>query len=291
MSDLEHEMVVPITPLVACVYTHQEAESKYVAPHWHQSVEVSFTLAGSIDHFFIDGTDYTTSPGDVLVVNSMAIHSVQVYNDPKALTKALAIVFPYSLLERYCPEINAYHFDIPTANLRSHEQQRAYQQLQRQLEELFAICSGHTLHRSLRKNILFLEILAILLRYFLVPSPVVPKVTITAHRYGMERLQKIKDYVENNYQGDIGLDDLADLCFLSREYLARFFKENMGVTIGQYINNVRARHAREALKHSEGTFTDIALACGFSGLRTMNRALNKNYGCTARDIRKQAQEN
>ena len=60
----------------------------------------------------------------------------------------------------------------------------------------------------------------------------------------------------------------------------------MNITVFQYLNYVRAKHAYPLLLKGKKTATQIALDCGFSGLRTMDRALLKNYGLTSREIKK-----
>lgn len=44
---------------------------------------------------------------------------------------------------------------------------------------------------------------------------------------------------------------IANQCNISKEYLARFFKKEMELTVENYINNVRAEHAYHELKHSK----------------------------------------
>lgn len=69
--------------------------------------------------------------------------------------------------------------------------------------------------------------------------------------------------------------------------MARFFKSHLGVTLGQYLGTIRAQKARDSLIETKDRFTDIALEHGFSGLRSMNRALETNFGKTARQLREE----
>ena len=41
---------------------------------------------------------------------------------------------------------------------------------------------------------------------------------------------------------------IANHCNISKEYLARFFKKEMELTVENYINNVRAEHAYHEVK-------------------------------------------
>lgn len=58
--------------------------------------------------------------------------------------------------------------------------------------------------------------------------------------------------------------------------MARFFKSHLGVTLGQYLGTISSK-ARDSLIETKDRFTDIALEHGFSGLRSMNRALENKF--------------
>ena len=47
--DTTHEIVLPTDPLPVWLYVHHNNPVAFIAPHWHQGIEVSFTLDGSID--------------------------------------------------------------------------------------------------------------------------------------------------------------------------------------------------------------------------------------------------
>ncbi len=51
------------------------------------------------------------------------------------------------------------------------------------------------------------------------------------------------------------------------------------------MRNIRIQSAYTAIVNSSETLTNIAFANGFSGLRSMNRALESRYAMTASDIR------
>lgn len=95
----------------------------------------------------------------------------------------------------------------------------------------------------------------------------------------------MNQYIHEHYTEVIGLDELAEVCHLSKSYMARFFKRYMDATVGEYINTVRAHKAKEDLLETSLSFTSIAIKNGFSGLRSMNRALEKEFSQNAIAIR------
>ena len=283
MGMAKHEIVVADKHLPAWIYLHEKNQTSYIEPHWHSSIEISYTLSGSISDFFIAGQSYKTQPGRILVVNSAELHSIRAIHDPKQDPRALTIIFPYRIIKRYRPDIQAYQFTINSVDLEEGARLPAYQALQ---EKLTAIADLYYTRDHLRKTILLLEILELLLDHFLEKR----KITLSdkQDRQQKERITDIKIYIEDNFRAELALEDIANASYLSKEHLARFFKEQMNITVIQYLNYVRAKHAYPLLLEGQMTATQVALDCGFSGLRTMDRALVKNYGLTSREIRKKA---
>ena len=279
----KHEIVVADKHLPAWIYLHEQNQPAYIEPHWHTSVEISYTLSGSINNFFIAGQSYKTRPGQILVINSADLHSIRAIHDSKQDPRALTIIFPYRIIKRYRPDIQAYQFTINSVDLEEGARLPAYQALQ---EKLTAIADLYYTRDHLRKTILLLEILELLLDHFLEKRRIA--LSDKQDRQQKERITDIKIYIEDNFRAELALEDIANASYLSKEHLARFFKEQMNITVIQYLNYVRAKHAYPLLLEGQMTATQVALDCGFSGLRTMDRALVKNYGLTSREIRKKA---
>lgn len=301
MGMAKHEIVVADKHLPAWIYLHEKNQTSYIEPHWHSSIEISYTLSVSISDFFIAGQSYKTQPGRILVVNSAELHSIRAIHDPKQDPRALTIIFPYRIIKRYKSDIYAYKFNINTLSEEKWDSHPAYQftinsvdleegarlPAYRALQEkLTAIADLYHSKDHLRKTILLLEILELLLDHFLEKRRIA--LSDKQDRQQKERITDIKIYIEDNFRAELALEDIANASYLSKEHLARFFKEQMNITVIQYLNYVRAKHAYPLLLEGQMTATQVALDCGFSGLRTMDRALVKNYGLTSREIRKKA---
>lgn len=75
------------------------------------------------------------------------------------------------------------------------------------------------------------------------------------------------------------ISELARAAASNRSYISCYIRKNKGCNFREYVNSMRVRHAYELLR-SEKTepLSDIALECGFSNLRTMNRSYKAVYG-------------
>lgn len=78
----------------------------------------------------------------------------------------------------------------------------------------------------------------------------------------VNKINEIKEYIENNYLKNIMLDDLAEKAQISKYYLIRKFNKYYGLSPHQYITNLRINHAKKLLK-DDMEFADIAVDSGF----------------------------
>ena len=272
METCQHEVVNPNQGLLS-----------YIEPHWHRAVELSYTSKGSIDHFYIAGENFQTQSGQILVVNTQDIHSIRVLNYKEEPELALTITYPYPFLVGQYEDISHCQFDINHPETFSTQQKQAYNHLQDILEMIIRDFQADSPQKNLKLNLGILQVLDILVTSFLVDT--VADVHKDNRLQIAERIKEIDSFLQKNYQETIGLEELAEHCHLSRSYMARFFKAHLGVTLGQYLATIRAQKARDSLIETKDCLTDIALKHGFSGLRSMNRALETNFGKTARQLR------
>ena len=61
-------------------------------------------------------------------------------------------------------------------------------------------------------------------------------------------------------------------------YLSRVLHEHTGVNLRQLINGYRIELAKEILVKKEFTVSEIALKCGFKGIRNFNRVFKQMTG-------------
>lgn len=277
-----HEIVVPTSPLPVWyfIFNTDTGVPKYVAPHWHRGIELSYTLDGRITDFMIAGKHFDTQMGQILVVNTQVIHSVD--STIKKGNKTLSIIFPFDYVANLYPEINHQEIDINYPEKLNNDQKLAYSNLQGLLTQFYWLASSTQPLKNLKMQQIVDEVL---LERFTKEKP--PESEMGQRKvYVINRLQFITQYVNNHYQEKLTLDSIAKKCNVSKEYLSRFFKKQMEITVDTYINNVRAQRAYFELKNTSHNLTQIAMNNGFSGVRTMNRAFDKLYGKTASQIKR-----
>ena len=135
MEQSQHEVINPNQGLLSFLIVHDNQDSTYISPHWHRAVELSYTLKGSIDQFYVAGENFQTHSGQILVINTQEVHSIRVLKHKEESNLALTITYPYPFLIGQCEKIAYSRFDINHPERFSAEQKRAYKELQEILEK------------------------------------------------------------------------------------------------------------------------------------------------------------
>lgn len=95
-----------------------------------------------------------------------------------------------------------------------------------------------------------------------------------------EILNIAKAYIDNNYQKELTLSQVAKYIYLSDSYFAHSFKNKFEISPKSYILKVRIENAKELLENTDNKISDIALSVGFSSQQRFNDIFKKQVGIT-----------
>lgn len=105
--------------------------------------------------------------------------------------------------------------------------------------------------------------------------------------YYKQRINRVIDYIENNLDKTLTLDELADISCFSRFHFNRLFSALMGETLFQFIQRLRIEKAAVKLINDKNKpITDIALDNGFSSSASFSKCFKSNYGISPSTWRK-----
>lgn len=105
------------------------------------------------------------------------------------------------------------------------------------------------------------------------------------------RVQKVKQYINDNYAKPLKLADLADLVGMSSVAFSRFFRQRTGRTLSDYIIDIRLGYAARMLVDSTKNISEICYECGFNNLSNFNRTFKEKRNYTPRDFRAMFKKN
>lgn len=104
-------------------------------------------------------------------------------------------------------------------------------------------------------------------------------------RHTSSYTEQCKDYIYGHYREKMYLEDIADTLGISGSYLSRLFKKETGVSIQDFINDVRVEKAANLLRYSEVTLPGIAEYVNFPSQSYFGKIFKKKMQMTPKQYR------
>ena len=93
-------------------------------------------------------------------------------------------------------------------------------------------------------------------------------------------------YVRAHFREPITLKSVADACFVSSAYLGRCFQKAMGVSLKQYLNDLRLAEAKRLLLQTDLRVYEVAEAAGFGESKHLVSKFTAQFGCSPAEYRR-----
>lgn len=87
------------------------------------------------------------------------------------------------------------------------------------------------------------------------------------------KIHEVQDFLINNLAMENSIEDLAEMIAMSPRNLSRVFKESTGLTIVEYLTELRREMAKTLINNPDYTIDYIASQCGFKSARQLQRIL------------------
>lgn len=92
-------------------------------------------------------------------------------------------------------------------------------------------------------------------------------------------IDRIVEYVQENYMNELSVKELADIVHVSESYLSRLMVASIGISPMKYVNQVRIDNAKQAL-HSDLPIEQISSQLGFQEPKYFSKVFKKETGET-----------
>ncbi len=102
------------------------------------------------------------------------------------------------------------------------------------------------------------------------------------------RLAAAVDYIRQHLHERISVDDLCKKSCMSRQHFFRSFKQELGVTPIEFINQERIKRAKELLAYSHLSVSEVCFQVGFSSVAYFDRVFKHYVGMCPRRFQQQA---
>lgn len=250
--------------------------------HWHNELQFCFVTNGRVQ-ITVDRTVHLLTAGMGIFVNARILHMAKPLTPAAAyccidVGPALVSSFPGSTVER--AYITPLLSDISRASLVLSPDIPWQDTI---LERLGNIYSDYTKKKagyelSITSHLLYCMWI---LLFRTVPEDYQQKSRESS------RLIELTSYIHIHYKEKLTLSQLSGQVSLCPNECCRYFKKHMGITLFEYINNVRISKSSEALlEQPEATISRIAYDYGFSTTSLYIQRFRNATGMTPGEFRK-----
>lgn len=247
-----------------------------VQVHWHEEMEIISIKKGR-GIVTVDRKAYELEAGELIFVFPGQLHGIVVRKGE--CVEYENIIFRPSMLMAASEDLCTVRFLVPLTEghalkpLPVRREAEDYREFAACIHRLDGCCSGREYgYQMAVKGILF-ELLSLALKAW------GPAVSARPRKSG-EKIKVLLAYIKEHYGEDISVEEAAALCYYSKSHFAKFFRQYMGASFVQYLNDFRLSRAAGFLLSTEDTVTDIAERCGFDNLSYFNRLFRRKYGMT-----------
>ena len=249
--------------------------------HWHEAIEIIYVLEGTAVVTLFDLT-ITLEPGQMLLINSGLVHASRCPSG----NRTILMQIPDDLLLSFLPDDSHLWFVIDYDSPNP-EVQENIQRLRNLLLDMMRLQengrSGYLL--GFQRDLF--EFLDLLYRKFLQEMPVDyhPKSSRV-----LSRLDAVLSYTHQNYRSPITLKEAAQVAALQPEYFCRFFKENMGTTYLQYLNDYRLSCLYRDLVATDLSIRELEEHHGFTNDKLFHKLFRERFHTTPLQTRKASRQ-
>jgi len=106
-----------------------------------------------------------------------------------------------------------------------------------------------------------------------------------------DMISRVILYMQDHMTESVGVQQLADMVYVSKSYLSRAFKQKTGLSLMEYLNSLRMEAAKAMLAASDMHTDEIAYRTGYHSTKFFYRAFRAYTGMSTREYRKREIEN
>ena len=103
--------------------------------------------------------------------------------------------------------------------------------------------------------------------------------------YNSEKIEKVYNYVKDNFNKKIKLEEAAAIVNMSVISFSRLIKQRTGKSFVDFVNEIRLGYATRWLIETNKSISEICFDSGFNNIANFNRIFKKRQGCTPSEFR------
>lgn len=241
-------------------------QSKECIPNLHLNLELLYFVEGC-GSVICDGKAFAVQQGDVVVINSYAIHSVT--------TTDVVRYFCLIVDNDFCTANVADMSELQFVSLIQNDTARAL------FEQVIQAFDSRDAFRNAGIQCAIQLLLLFLCRNYSEPKPTGEK-----QDSARESVWIAVEFMKQNLSQKLTVEQIARSTGFSKYYFLRLFKAHTGYTVTRYLNLLRCDRAKQSLL-SGCTVKEAATQCGFENLSYFTKVFKNCIGLLPGTVQKQ----
>ncbi|MDP2335364.1 MAG: AraC family transcriptional regulator [Bacteroidota bacterium] len=253
--------------------------------HYHNNYEISFITEGSGKRIVADSIE-EFQPGDLVFIGRNLPHvwiaDKETRNPTSRSLEMVFLQFTSDILGSQILALPEFKY-VATALTLS---ERGIQIVGQTLNEVSEIMLQLPYLKGFERMLHFFKMMDIIGRsetHVQLASKEYYKMRFTT---GNKRIAAIHEYLMNHYREEVDLKRLAALVNMAEGSLCRFFRMNMGMTVFEYLNQLKIEFACKLLMDNNLGILEVCLDSGFNNLSHFNKQFKRTTGVPPSEYRK-----
>lgn len=252
-----------------------------VSNHWHAAVEINYVVSGEISNFVMNGQTFRIQAGDFIVVNPNVSHAI--WEQVSRIESITIFLLPEFFAQNNITLTNRRFFRTPRHH--TDTDQVALQKFLEALDRVFHLTKEDEINLISLKRYIF-ALADILLSEWSYPVPETLPNLVDVN----QKVLDIMAYFDSRLTEAVVPNDAAKYFHISDSYLARCFREAVGITPNEYIQYQRMQLAEVYLADTSQSIVQISINAGFSSEKSLQRVFRKYNNMSPSEFRKLVQK-
>lgn len=251
--------------------------------HFHDCLEINYVTEGYGVNF-IEDQEFDMKPGDLYIINNLEHHMA--FSDDQTLRMKIILFNPLLIWQS-----NSFDYEYLTpffkrsikfSNCISRENP-----LSKELAVIIMEIEYEWLYKKegfrLITKALLMKLLGLLYRHFKLNGEI--GCDVKSFHKSYDRIRNVLEYINDNYNKELSLDELAKIAMMNRTYFCSYFKQVMQMTVSDYIQTLRINHVCNYLRTTNREIIEICSDCGFKSLSNFNKLFKQYIKITPSEYR------
>ncbi len=286
----DREEIVPVNskefPYMSVIAYPDGYAGGYIPWHWHSALEICYVENGEIEYHTSNGV-CLLKKGDACFVNANTLHMIRAHHGMRGC-RLYAQLFDMHFLSGIYNSIFEIKYFLPILKCQDIQVFPIRPDNSTGIRMITCLLNAYEVNEKTGTGYEF-EVRNYLSTFWYMLFNVTEELRNNGHYksdISIERIKLMINYIMNNYDQKVALDEIAKSANVSKRECLRCFKNNLGMSPIEYLNDYRIRMAAQMLAKSSDSVITVSENCGFCSCSYFSKVFRDVMGCTPKEYRK-----